>query len=539
MSLVEKVRTQKVLSFSVLLFVLAIGILIGTLVSTNVRAARGGQTAPDASPLKIPDPVEVSTAFSRLAKQLEPSVVNITSSYEPKTAQRSPRRSRPNPNNDEGDEGDQGMDLFRRFFGGNPFGGGDMPDVGPRSGKAVGSGVIVDKNGYILTNKHVVDKADRIQVKIHGDAEAYNAKLIGSDPETDLAVIKIEAHKSLTPAKIGNSDGVEVGDWAVAIGSPLGFEATVTAGIISAKGRNVPGSSNEFQHFLQTDAAINPGNSGGPLLDIKGNVIGINTAIATETGGYQGIGFALPINMAANVYNQIIEHGKVTRGSIGVTFNQNEDPALLKAYGAAHGVVINEVSPDGPAAKAGIKPEDVIIAMDGKPIKDGDDLVSRVAALPVGTQVPVSLLRDGKKMEVNVTIGDRMVVFRDNPRFRQFRENEPEKGQGTQAKFGIKIQNMPQTQRDQMGFKEKNGVLVTEVQPGSFAEDIGLQADDIVVSINRQPVSNVDDVTRIQGTLKPGDAVAFRVMRAGSPGTRGRAVEWQSFFAAGTLPSNP
>jgi len=381
-------------------------------------------------------------------------------------------------------------------------------------------------------------------VRLHDDPQRYNAKVIGLDTETDLAVIKIDANKALTAAKIGNSDGVEVGDWAVAIGSPLTFESTVTLGIISAKGRTVPTGagtgSGEFQHFIQTDAAINPGNSGGPLIDAQGNVIGINTLIATETGGYQGLGFALPINTAANVYNQIIQHGKVTRGSIGVKFNTGEDTSLLKAFGASHGVVVGEVVPDGPCAKAGVKPEDVIVAFNGKPIKDGNDLVERVAATPVGSQVTLTVVRDrgAKKMDLTVTIGDRMVVFQDDPRFRNLRKEEPERGPGTQARFGIEIQNLPQSQKDRLGFKESNGVQITNVKSGSFAEDIGLLQDDIILSINGKSVANVDDVTRIQDTLRPGDAVAFRVMHP-SPGAQGRSVEWVSRFVAGTLPANP
>ena len=235
----------------------------------------------------------------------------------------------------------------------------------------------------------MVEDASRIQVKFNGDTTEYNARLIGSDPETDLAVIKLENYnRPLVPAKIGNSDGVQVGDWAVAIGSPFGLEATVTAGIISAKGRDI-GPDHQLQRFLQTDAAINPGNSGGPLLDIRGEVIGINTAIATDSGGYQGIGFALPINLAASVYNQIVKSGRVSRGSIGVGFDPNQKPETLKVYGASHGVFVTRVEPGGPAAKAGLKVEDVIVGFNGQPIKDGDDLVNRVSATPVGSEATV------------------------------------------------------------------------------------------------------------------------------------------------------
>src|SRR5579863_5134341 len=345
MDLLNTIRTRKLLSSTLILITLSIGIMIGTLINTGVKAAKDNPVAPGATPLVIPNPVQLSTAFTQLAKQLQPSVVNISTTYDAKPAAASKpkgNRRRAVPDDDEnggGTGGDDNMqDFFQRFFG-NPFGGGGSGEgpQGHRGGQALGSGVIVDPAGYILTNNHVVEKADRIQVTLAGTTTKYDAKLIGVDTDTDLAVIKIEAHHPLTAAKIGNSDAVQVGDWAVAIGSPFGLEATVTAGIISAKERDIDPSM-QFQHFLQTDAAINPGNSGGPLLNMRGEVIGINTAIASRSGGYQGIGFALPINMGANVYNQIIKNGKVTRGSIGIQFTQSDTEqgqSLLKANGVS------------------------------------------------------------------------------------------------------------------------------------------------------------------------------------------------------------
>jgi len=287
MSLFDKMRKQKLLSFSLILFTLSIGVVIGTLVSTGVKAAKEQAVAPGATPLTIPNPVQLSTAFSALAKQLEPSVVNISSTYVQKATvqqlhkRRSPQQQQP----EDEDQDDNGMqDFFERFFG-NPFSG--PPQVGPRRSFSLGSGVVVDKAGYILTNNHVVEKATRVTVKFNGDPAEYDAKVIGTDAATDVAVLKVD-RSNLVAARIGNSDGVQVGDWAVAIGSPFGFQATVTAGIISAKSRDIPGDSamnSGFQHFLQTDAAINPGNSGGPLLNINGEVIGINTMIASRSGG--------------------------------------------------------------------------------------------------------------------------------------------------------------------------------------------------------------------------------------------------------------
>ena len=520
MRIVQNVKSQKTLTITILLFVLSLGILIGTLIDTRVQAGKGSP-APDAGQLTIPDPVQLSNSFAQLAKKLEPSVVNITvtqihSARRPATRRRVP----------EGEE-EEGPELFRRFFG-MPYEDRDFRQ------DSTGSGVIVDKNGYILTNFHVVDGADKIRVQLVGDQQPYDAKLIGSDQETDLALIKIEPRSALTPAPIGNSDSVQVGDWAIAIGSPFGLEATVTAGIISAKGRNMPNA--EFQSFLQTDAAINPGNSGGPLVNIRGEVIGINTAIFTRTGGYQGVGFALASNIAVKVYNQLIKSGKVTRGSIGVRFPANQPPELLKAYGASHGVVVVSVERDGPADKAGLKAEDVIVAMNGKDIKDGEDLVSRVAETPLGSSVAVTVLRDGKKQDFNVVIGDRYQVFAADPRFRGLRPEQGEKPEATEARLGITIRNVSTSEKDRLGLEVDGGVMITEVVVGSFADDIGLQANDVIVSINRQPVASPDDVKRIQTTLKAGDAVAFRVLRR-FPGRSGERA-WQPVFAAGTLPAS-
>src|SRR5208283_624123 len=353
MSIFDRLRTQKFLSFTLVLFTLSIGIVIGTLINSGVKAAKDNQVAPGAAPLVIPNPVELSSTFTQIAKQVEPSVVNISTTYLPKAPVRSTprggkRQMTPPDDQDQGDNG--GMDeFFYRFFGGSPFGN-EAPDMPQRKGTALGSGVVVDRAGYILTNNHVVDKADRIRVKFHGDVAEYEAKLVGTDPSTDLAVIKVTGKSGLEPAKIGNSDGVQVGDWAVAIGSPFNYQETVTAGIISAKDREVDASM-QFQHFLQTDAAINPGNSGGPLLNMRGEVIGINTAIASRSGAYEGIGFALPINTAVMVYNAIIKEGKVTRGGVGIAFGQSDDPttaANLKASGVSEGVFVQSVTPGGP-----------------------------------------------------------------------------------------------------------------------------------------------------------------------------------------------
>jgi serine protease Do len=306
----------------------------------------------------------------------------------------------------------------------------------------------------------------------------------------------------------------------------------MTLGIISAKGRDVdPGQ--QFQHFLQTDAAINPGNSGGPLLNINGEVVGINTAIASRSGGYQGIGFAMPINEAVKVYNDIIKNGKVVRGSIGIRFTRSDDPkaeALLKANGANEGVFVLEVPEGGPADKAGIKVQDIIVAVNGKPIHNGEELVERVTGSPIGSTLTIAVLRDGKKMDFKVVVADLSHVFPEQ--FGNGKEEEAGPAAGTQALFGIAIENLTDARREAMGIKQ-NGVLISSVEQNSFSEDIGMRKGDVIVEINRQPVNTTDDVKRIQHTLKPGDAVAFRILRQ-----TGRN-EWAAQFLAGSLPNHP
>jgi len=320
----------------------------------------------------------------------------------------------------------------------------------------------------------------------------------------------------------------------MAIGSPFGFQATVTAGIISAKERDVPGDTTQFQHFLQTDAAINPGNSGGPLLNIRGEVIGINTAIASRSGGYQGIGFAMPINTAAEVYNSIIKTGKMTRGSIGISFTPSDSPrapALLKSYGASEGVFVQRVEPGGPSDKAGLKAGDIIVSLNGKPVADGNQLVGTVTATPVGSSLDVGVLRDGKHDNFKVVVGDLAQIFPEQFGNGNDQSQGPEAG--TAATFGMEIQNLTQRQRETMNLKETSGILVSTVEPDSFAEDLGLQPGDVLLSLNRHPINSTDDLQKLKATLKPGDAVAMRILRR----ERRNSGDWISSYVAGTLPN--
>jgi len=551
MSFYEKLRRQKFLSITMMVFMLSIGILIGTVMQTSgVKAAKEGAVAPDAAPLTVSKVEPMHGEFAELAKQLGPSVVNISTEYIPKqeTTRQQPqrkaqprRRQQPQDDDDDADGGNSGgndgglNDFFQRFFGG-PGGGGASPfQQQEQPSAALGSGFVVDRNGYIITNNHVVEKATKIKVTFLNDKTEYPATVIGTDKDTDLAVIHVD-RKNLVPVKIGNADALQVGDWVIAIGSPFGFQATVTAGIVSSLARDIPGDATSFQHFIQTDAAINPGNSGGPLANVRGEIVGINTMIASRSGGYQGIGFAMPINTAVKVYNQIIQAGHVTRGSVGIRFREDKNISdLLKVYGAEHGVFVDSVEPNGPADKAGMKPQDVITNIAGKNIDKGQDLIDTVADSPVGSTLKVGIVRDKKPMTLNVIVGDRTKIFAEQ--YGGKKDDEPDaQAESAKMKFGMSVQSIRPADRENLGYTGKGGVLVGSVETGSFADDIGLQKGDIIVELNRQAVNSPDDIRKLQNGLKVGDSVAFHVMRQ-ARGLRGNTGgDWQSLFLAGAVP---
>lgn len=530
----QRMQANRFASTLVILATLSLGILIGTVVSAGVKGKEKNATS-DATPLQIPAPQQLSSVFSQIARQLEPSVVNINTES---TIKNPHRRGRGFPNqpddNGGGDEDNPFQDFFDRFFGGQG-GGGQGPDGGGPGQddlreRALGSGVIVDSKGYIITNAHVVEKADRIKVKLMNDPETvtYPATVIGVDKETDLAVIKIEAKKPLPAAKLGNSEGMQIGDWVLAIGSPFGLEETVTAGIVSAKGRNiVPGR--QFQSFLQTDAAINPGNSGGPLVNMAGEVIGINTAIYTSGGGYQGVGFAMPSNTVATVYNQLVgpDH-RVSRGSIGVEFNAVPNPAVARVYGVNTGVTIAHVTPNGPADKAGLKTGDTIVSVDGKPVKNGDDLVAEISAIKPGDVAKLGYIRNGTQSTASVTVADRAKLFAS--RLGE-QEQGGEEAPPQESKFGINVRGITPDMADRYQFPNTKGVMVTEVKPDSFGDTVGLSRGDVVLEINKQTVNSEADFSRLQSQLKSGEDVVFLVRPRGQ--ARG---DNSTVFMGGTLP---
>jgi serine protease Do len=524
---VARAKAQRVLSTLVILITLFVGILIGTVLSRN--SVRGSShPAADAALLPMQSPQQLSSTFGQVAKQVERSVVNINTESNPKQRRRSQRR---------GGGDDDLQDFFDRFFGGgqgqgggdddqvpNPFGGGP----GGRS-HSLGSGVILNGNGYIITNFHVVDGADRIRVKLKEDPPGtqHDAKLIGSDRETDLAVIKIDPPKEipLSPARLGDSESMQVGDWVLALGSPFGLENSVTAGIVSARGRNL-NPARQFQSFIQTDAAINPGNSGGPLVNMRGEVIGINTAIYTQSLGYQGVGFAMPSNTVREVYEQLTngDH-RVSRGSIGVEFNSAASPALQRVYGVKGGVTISNVLPGLPAEKAGLKTGDTITTVNGKPVKNGDELVSTISSVKPGNKVDLTYVRDGQQKQASVMVGDRAKMFGARP---DETEEASSDASPSPSKLGLNVRNLSQEQADRLGLSSGKGVIVTEVKADSFAEDIGVQPGDVVVQMNRQPVNNEEDFRKLSGQLKSGEDVVFLVRRGRTNGG--------NVFLSGTLP---
>jgi len=516
----------------------ALVLLIGTVVTYTARARSVDSV--DAPQLSVPAVHQHDNEFARVAKAVDPAVVNISTESTVKNPHRHLRRM-PQPNNPNGPDdqepegGNNGLqDWFDRFFGQQPNGAPDGVPGGPPGGgemttQSLGSGVIVSANGYIITNFHVVDKADRIRVSLMGDpaSVSYPGKVIGTDRETDLAVIKIEVTHSLPFAKLGNSDSMQVGDWVLAVGSPFGLKSTVTAGIVSAKGRNiVPGR--QFQSFIQTDAAINPGNSGGPLVNMESEVIGINTAIYTESSGYQGVGFAMPSNTVAQVFNQLVSPAhKVERGSIGITFSAETSPAVTRMYGGGKGIVVQDVTPGGPAAQAGLKGGDAITSVGGKSVATGDELVAEVSAHHPGDKLKIGYLRNGKQEETTVTVADRQKLFGAQL---GTNEEENEEQAPKEGKLGITVKPVPAAAAKRLNLQPNQGLLVLDVKPGSFADSIQIGRGDIILEVNRQPVGDPDTFSKIESGLKSGQDVVFVVRQAG----QGRDAT--NTFLGGTLP---
>ena len=427
-------------------------------------------------------------SFVELAKKSSPSVVNISTVKIVKG----------------------GGAFFPQFPGGHPFQ--DFFDFFekfqqtpyPKEYKqqSLGTGFIIGKDGHILTNNHVVEQADGITVKLSDNTE-FEAKVIGRDPKTDLALIKIETNSELSPLQFGDSDALEIGEWVIAIGNPFGLGHTVTAGIVSAKFRRLVAGS--YDNFIQTDASINPGNSGGPLLNIKGEVVGINTAIFSKNGGSVGIGFAIPINMAKDLLPQL-EKGKIIRGWLGVSI-QEITPELKDklALKSVEGVLVGDVVSNSPAEKAGIERGDVIVSFDNKEIKEVNDLPYIVASTPTDSVVDLKLIRNGKEKTIKVTVG----MLKDD-------EEPPASGETAAFNLGITLENLTPQLSKKFGIQEQNGVIVMQVEPGSIASEIGIRSGDIILEIDHQSIKNVDQFYKILGEFKEEDTLLLLIKRRGS-----------------------
>jgi serine protease Do len=428
-------------------------------------------------------------SLSELIKSVKPSVVNISTTTVVK-----------------------GPDLHERFFGGQQspfkdfFGNdfyekffGDAPKREFKH-KSLGTGFIIDREGYILTNNHVVEKATTIKVKL-SDEKEYDAKVVGKDAKTDIALIKISAKQNLPVAAFGDSDRLEVGDWVIAIGNPFGLEHTVTAGIVSAKGRVI--GAGPYDDFIQTDASINPGNSGGPLFNLKGEVVGLNTAIVS---GGQGIGFAIPINVAKEMLSQLKTKGKVARGWLGVVI-QKVTPEIAKSFGLKdpEGALVSDVLEQSPAEKAGIKRGDIVVSFNGKRIKEMDMLPKLVGSTEIGKEAKVGIIRDGKEIEVSIVVDE----LKDES-LQASRKMDVEKD------FGLVVQNITAEIAKHLGLKDKSGVIITDVQPGSPAQDADLRSGDVIKEIDRRAIRNIVEFKDAMKKAKVKEGVVILVKRESS-----------------------
>jgi serine protease Do len=426
-------------------------------------------------------------SFAGVARAAKPAVVNIFST----------RTVRPRGPGGEFNPQDPFDEFFRHFFG-------EGVPQRPQRQQSLGSGFVISADGYIVTNAHVVQQAEQIRVKLPS-REEYDAKLVGIDAKTDVALIKVKPRDDLPVARLGNSDTLEVGDWVVAIGNPFGLEATVTAGIVSAKGRVI--GAGPYDDFIQTDASINPGNSGGPLLNTQGEVIGINSAIVSRSGGNVGIGFAIPINLARHVIDELRGHGKVVRGWMGVSI-QDLTPALAQSFGLdrPRGALVVEVDPDGPAAKAGVERGDVIIAYNGTPIGESHQLPAMVAETPIGKSGELTVLRNGRERNLSVTVVEQ-------PSGKVARAERPRSSRG----WGFTLTELTTMLARRFSIPPGvRGVMINEIEAGSPADEAGLEAGDVIRLVDQRPVTSVRMAQ--QALERAGDRVLLLIQRGPATG---------------------
>jgi serine protease Do len=450
----------------------------------------------------------LSTAFRAAAKEVLPSVVTIRTSTAP---QRTERGVRPRSRVPEQFEGTPFEDFFNDERFGDAFEG--MPNQREQAG--MGSGVIIDGNGIVLTNRHVVEGADKVTVHL-SDGRVYEATDIKTDDRTDLAVVRIKGAGKLKAARMGSSDGLEVGDWVLAIGNPFGLSETVTAGIISAKGRGL--GLTDREDFLQTDAAINPGNSGGPLINLNGEVVGINTAISSRSGGYQGVGFAIPIDIARFVSNSLVKYGSVKRAYLGAAI-QPLTPELAKEFQVEtnRGALVSKVMPESPAEKAGIKRGDVVIRFGDEEIVSPSQLVSEVEQTPTGQKRTVEVIRDGKPQRIDVTLREQPKDYGRRTASSDT-EEEPEDNTASVKGLGFEVGELSEETAEQLGLENVKGVVITKVDRGSEAARHGLSAGNVITEVNGVGVRSVDEFEKTMA--KRGEDDSVRLLVESSQGSR-------------------
>lgn len=462
----------------VLSALIAVTVALGIAVKLDWLQSSQAQnsTAPAAAPLFAP-PRGAPSSFADLTKQVQAAVVNISTS---KTVK--PRGRYPNP---------LYQDYYDRYFQSNP---------GLRKQNSLGSGFFLNKEGYILTNNHVVSGADQIEVKL-SDGRNLEAHLVGADPKTDIAVIKVDAHESLPTVSLGNSDSLEIGDWVVAIGNPFGLTQTVTAGIVSAKGRVI--GAGPYDDFIQTDASINPGNSGGPLFNLRGEVVGVNTAVVA-TG--QGLGFAIPINMAKQVIPQLIKGRQVERGYLGIGL-QEITPELAQALGLSkpEGALVGQVFEGSPAHRAGIQAGDLILSLNGQPIQKTNDLPILVAQTPIGSEVGIDVIRGGERKNFKVRIASQ------NEASQAVAGSAP--SSGNPASIGLMIRDVNPLESQRNGLPPGQGVTVTDIDQRSSAAFVGIQPGDVILKLNDQPIDGSRSFAKMSEGLKRGQTVRMLVKR--------------------------
>ena len=516
-------RTVPGLAFLVILAALALGIIIGSIVSDGVGAnpaevqvakltRKGGGT-----PLVLDRDVSLYEGFAQVVETVGPAVVNIST----QSLVEIPRGGLP--------------DALREFFGRDPFF--NPPDQRrePRERKfsGLGSGVVVDSAGYILTNYHVIESADKITVTLPSNS-SFPAEVIGFDRQSDLAVLKIDADEPLPFAQVGDSEKVKVGDWVLAIGSPFGHQNTVTAGIVSATGRVVP--TQIFGAYIQTDAAINPGNSGGPLVNARGEVIGINSFINTRSGGSVGVGFAIPSTVFVNSYNQLVTQGKIRRGFMGIAMNLGSlTPEMAEFFGVAgddpdgvkdgDGVLVTQVFEDGPADQAGLEAEDVIVQVAEREVQTSWDLRAAIANTPPDEEVPIKAVRKGKVLELSVRLAER-TLEQELEEQNQGISLDEKVERDRKKEIGLEVRSATERDLERLGIEDEEGILILEVTPTSLADDAGLRPREIVTHVNGEPVASGPEFRDKILDLDSGSGVILRLVYSAN---RQKGIRYTSF----------